>query len=302
MFDLKTYLDTKRSQINGAIKDILRHYTASSRIMEAVDYSLMASGKRLRPVLCLAAAEAVGAKTGKEIIHAACALEMIHTYSLIHDDLPAMDNDDLRRGKPTCHMAFDEATAILAGDALLTFAFQVLSENAASAIEQSGTHLLTGWLDVIQTIARSSGCQGMIEGQMLDISSEGTTLTLEELEHMHTLKTGALIEASIYTGAVLGKGNIKQIQALKIYSKNIGIAFQVVDDILDVEGDPVVMGKTSGGDRIRNKNTYPSLLGIEKSKEFAKLRIGDALQAINFFDNNSDPLRAVANYITGRNR
>ncbi len=302
MFDLKTYLDRKRNQINDALNDILQDYESSSRIMKAVEYSLMAGGKRLRPVLCIAAAEAVGEKINKQILQAACALEMIHTYSLIHDDLPAMDNDDLRRGKPTCHVAFDEATAILTGDALLTLAFQLLSKNEFSAIDNADVNLAKVWLEVIQIIAQASGHEGMIKGQMLDISSEGLSLSFEALEHMHALKTGALIEASIHAGSVLGNGNSKQIQSLKIYSKNIGIAFQVVDDILDVEGDPLVMGKTKGADINRSKNTYPSLLGIEKSKGLAKKLVSDALHAINFFDNKSDPLRAIANYIIERNR
>ncbi len=302
MFDLKTYLDRKRNQINDALNDVLQDYENSSRIMKAVEYSLMAGGKRLRPVLCIAAAEAVGEKISKQILQAACALEMIHTYSLIHDDLPAMDNDDLRRGKPTCHVAFDEATAILAGDALLTLAFQILSKNAFSSIDKADVNVAKMWLEVIQIIAKASGHEGMIKGQMLDISSEGLSLTFEALEQMHALKTGALIEASIHAGSVLGNGNSKQIQSLKAYSKNIGIAFQVVDDILDVEGDPLVMGKTKGADINRNKNTYPSLLGIEKSKELAKKLVFYALHAINLLDNQSEPLRAIANYIIERNR
>ena len=259
-------------------------------------YSLMAGGKRIRPVLCIAAAEAVGGKAD-EVLPAACAIEMIHTYSLIHDDLPAIDNDGFRRGKPTCHVAFDEATAILAGDALLTLAFQILS-----SIELKNEIYASKWLSVIRTISRAAGYQGMIEGQMRDIASEGIMLTLNELEEMHSLKTGAIIEASIYCGAIIGNGGIKQIKQLGIYAKNIGLAFQVTDDILNVEGDPKVMGKAVGTDKNRKKSTYPSIMGINKSREFAEKLAGNALQSLDGFDNRSDPLRAIASYIIERKK
>jgi len=225
---------------------------------------------------------------------AACALEMIHTYSLIHDDLPAMDNDDLRRGKPTCHVAFDEATAILAGDALLTLAFRILS-----SINENNS---SNQLKVIRKISFAAGYNGMIEGQMRDIASEGTLLSLKELEDMHSLKTGALIEASIFSGALLGCGTPKQIDQLEIYAKNIGLAFQVTDDILNIEGDPAVMGKAVGTDNARGKSTYPSIMGLNKSKEFARKLVRNSLQALDDFDNNSDSLRAIACYIIERKR
>jgi geranylgeranyl diphosphate synthase type II len=256
----------------------------------------MAQGKRIRPILCIAASQAVGGQT-EDVIGVACSLEMIHTYSLIHDDLPAMDNDDLRRGKPTCHIAFDEATAILTGDALLTLAFEILS-----SIEPNDINDALKWLRVIKIIAIAAGYKGMIKGQIKDIVSEGNPLGLEDLEQMHALKTGALIEASIITGAILGNGNFEQIEQLKIYAKNIGLAFQVIDDILNVEGDPVVMGKDVGTDQARKKSTYPSILGIEKSKEFAKNLVNNALQALDYFDNKSDPLRAIAHYIVDRKK
>lgn len=295
-FDLKTYFVSKRKQINDALVIILNSAENSSRILEAMKYSLMAEGKRIRPILCLAAAEAVGGKP-ENAIRAACAIEMIHTYSLIHDDLPAMDNDDLRRGQPTCHVAFDEATAILAGDGLLTLAFQILSKNDFTNEKQTSK-----WLGVLHHIASAAGYQGMIEGQMRDIVSEGIQLDIEDLEKIHALKTGALIWTSIYSGAVLGGGSPRQIEQLRIYAKNIGLAFQVADDILGVEGDPAVMGKGVGTDQARNKNTYPALLGIEESKAFARKLVNNALKALEHFDNKSDPLRTIAHYIIERKR
>lgn len=300
MFDLNSYLDSKRKRINKALNKILQDSSDSSRIMDAMNYSIMAGGKRLRPVLCIAAAESVDGNE-ENVLQAACALEMIHTYSLIHDDLPAMDNDDLRRGKPTCHIQFDEATAILAGDALLTLAFQMLS-SMGSPTESIDEKRVIKCLKVINMIAHAAGHQGMIGGQMMDIASEGKSLPIDKLKKMHYLKTGALIEASVCTGAILGGGGPKEIEHLKIYAKNIGLAFQVTDDILNVEGDPLVMGKAVGTDKRHKKATYPSLMGIEKSKSFARDLINNALQALDIFDNRSDPLRAVADYIIERKR
>ena len=296
MFNLNSYLVSKREQVNSAIDEIVQDAPNSSRIIDAMRYSLMAGGKRLRPALCMAAAEAVGGKA-EDALPAACALEMIHTYSLIHDDLPAMDNDDLRRGKPTCHVAFDEATAILAGDALLTLAFQILS-----SIEFTNKDRASKLLTIVNKISCAAGYQGMVEGQMRDIISESSRLTLDELEDIHSLKTGALIKASICSGAILGGGNIEEIEQLEIYAKNIGLAFQVTDDILNVEGDPALLGKAVGTDKIRKKSTYPSIMGIKKSKEFAKKLVNNALQALDSFDNKSDPLRAITSYIIERKR
>lgn len=293
-FDLNSYLSSKRKQINQALDSTFAN--TSSKIVKAMKYSLMAGGKRIRPVLCIAAAETVGGQS-QDVINAACALEMIHTYSLIHDDLPAMDNDDIRRGQPTCHVAFDEATAILAGDALLTLAFEVLSST-----EFVQDNHVRNWMNVIHTLSTAAGYKGMIEGQMQDMAGEGHLLCLEDLENMHALKTGALIEASVTIGSILGKGSPDQIQQLKTYSKNIGIAFQVTDDLLDVEGDPNVMGKDAGSDQARSKSTYPALLGIEQSKQFAKKLVNNALKALDYFDNKAHPLRAIAYYIVDRKR
>jgi geranylgeranyl diphosphate synthase type II len=296
MFDLNAYLTGHNKRINRALESLLETTDRADRILEAMTYSLMAGGKRIRPVLCLAATEAAGADP-EDAMPAACALEMIHTYSLIHDDLPAMDDDALRRGKPTCHTAFDEATAILTGDALLTLAFQTLSSIELPKAEQA-----TKWLDVIQLISVAAGYRGMIQGQMLDMASEGKQLTLAELKSMHRLKTGALIEASLSSGAVLGDLNSTRISMLESYAQNIGLAFQVTDDILNVEGDPEILGKAVGTDKLHNKATYPSLLGLEESKAFAGQLVANALQALESFDQKAEPLRAIAKYILERNK
>ena len=296
MFDLKLYLEQKCRMVNHALDNVFDSSFGSPRIVQAMRFSLLSGGKRIRPVLCLAAADAVG-KTGSSVMAAACALEMIHTYSLIHDDLPAMDDDTLRRGNPTCHVAFDEATAVLAGDALLTLAFQTLSTiHPSSEIESDKL------LDVIHFISKAAGYQGMVHGQMLDVDTEGSRLELNELQAMHRLKTGALIEASVYAGAVLGGGDADQSRCLSEYARCIGLAFQVADDILNVEGDPVIMGKAVGTDANRLKNTYPALMGLEGSRSFARNLIQDALKAIEYFDNKTEPLRAIARYIVERKR
>jgi len=296
MFDLDAYFSLHTKRINRALESILETPGRSDRILEAMKYSLMAGGKRIRSILCMAAAETADGDA-ENAMPAACALEMIHTYSLIHDDLPAMDNDVLRRGKPTCHMAFDEATAILAGDALLTLAFQTLSSIELSSADQAAT-----WLRVIELLSHAAGYCGMIQGQMIDIASEGSRLTLAELKSMHRLKTGALIEASLCSGAVLGGLNSNRIKMLENYARNIGLAFQVADDILNVEGDPEMMGKAVGTDKLRNKATYPSLLGLQESKKFAKDLVKNALQALESFDKKAEPLRAIANYIITRKK
>lgn len=296
MFDLTSYLARRQAQINTALENSLKADSRNAQLIQAMNYSLMAGGKRLRPILCLAATEAVDGDP-EHSVTAACALEMIHTYSLMHDDLPAMDDDDLRRGKPTCHVAFDEATGILAGDALLTMAFHILANGFLN--ERTGR---MEDLEVIRTIAEAAGYHGMIEGQMRDMLSEGTQLTIGELKALHALKTGALIEASTRVGAILGNGSTAQIDQLKDYAGHIGLAFQVRDDILDVEGDPNVMGKSVGTDHDRQKNTFPALLGLTESKRFAEELVKDALQSLNEFDNKADPLRAIARYIIERKK
>ncbi len=312
MIDLKRYIDTRAEIINTALsRDVFRHsgtMAHPARLREAMAYSLMAGGKRIRPILCIAAAEAVDetgtigkpgdtAKRSKQLLTVACSLEVLHTYSLIHDDLPAMDDDELRRGKPTCHIAFDEATAILAGDGLLTLAFELLS--GIDPEEDGDAETL---LQIIQMFSRAAGYQGMVEGQMRDILSENAQLSPSALKAMHTLKTGALIQAAVRAGAIIGNANGRQIKQLTAYSEYVGLAFQVADDILNVEGDARVMGKAIGTDRHREKNTYPSLLGLEASKKLARDLVNDALKVLTDFDSRSDPLRAIASYIIERRK
>lgn len=297
-FYLPDYLSDRLEIVNTELNDLLRtsgHDGHDRRIVEAMRYALIGNGKRLRPTLCIAAAEAAGGNY-MDVLPAACALEMIHTYSLIHDDLPAMDDDRLRRGKPTCHLAFDEATAILAGDALLTMAFEIL------ATPDDHPSNLQVRLKVIRIIARAAGYCGMIEGQMRDIRFEGKPLYTDELKSLYDLKTGALIKAAVETGAQLTGCESKKIAALNEYADNIGLAFQVADDILNVEGDPVRMGKAVGTDASRNKNTYPALLGLEASKTYASELVDSALASLASFDHRADPLREIAKYIIDRKR
>ena len=306
MFELKPYIETWASRVNKALTSVLgTEHDTGSRIEEAMAYSLMAGGKRVRPILCIASAQAVDhtdrlcAHDNPEspILLAACALEALHTYSLIHDDLPAMDDDDMRRGRPTCHIAYDEATAILAGDGLLTLTFELLSSVNADHLTDPGAIL-----GIIRRVSQAAGCHGMIGGQMQDVLSEDKQLPLSELEHNHRLKTGAIIEAAVYTGATLGGADPGQERQLNRYARSVGLAFQVTDDILNVEGDAEKMGKAVGTDADRRKNTYPALLGMVASKAHAAALVNNALQALEGFDSRSDPLRAIASYIIERNR
>ncbi|MDJ0784274.1 MAG: polyprenyl synthetase family protein [Desulfosarcinaceae bacterium] len=290
--DLKTYLKAKAELVNQALAGYLPE--AQPKIVIAMRYSLMAGGKRIRPVLCISTAEALGVD-GRITLPAALALEMIHTYSLIHDDLPALDNDQLRRGQPTCHSRFDEPTAILAGDALLTLAFQVLAEAGSDGDAEV-------WLQVIASIAAAAGFKGMVEGQMRDLSAEGARLDLAALQAMHTLKTGKLLQAAVTCGALIAGAREDQLAAIKAYGHHIGLAFQVADDLLNVTGDPQIMGKAVGTDADREKNTYPALLGLVESRRYANRLVAKALQAIDAFDTKADPLRAIAQYIVDRNR
>jgi len=296
-FNLPAYLVEKRKAIDEALAGyLLKLLPGDTRLKAAMVYALMAGGKRLRPILCIAAAEGVG-RDMDAVMAGACAVEMIHTYSLIHDDLPAMDDDFLRRGKPTCHVAFDEATAILAGDALLTLAFELLGTEA----------VFRSWgaekaLKAIQILSRAAGPSGMIQGQMEDVAAEGGCLDLDALRNLHRLKTGALIQGSAEMGTVLGDGTLRQVEDIRRYAAHLGMAFQVTDDILNVEGDPRVMGKAAGTDRLKQKCTFPSLMGLEGSRTFARQCIDSALRALEDFDNRADPLRALARYVLERRR
>jgi geranylgeranyl diphosphate synthase type II len=297
-FDLNAYLTGCRERVEQALAACFRNRGPGiSRTGRAMRYSLMAGGKRLRPVLCLAGCEAAGGDPG-DAMPAACALEMIHTYSLIHDDLPAMDDDDLRRGRATCHKAFDEATAILAGDALLTLAFDTLSDIDPESPASEAFKRLA----IIRRLAVASGIEGMVEGQMRDIASEGEVLDLEGLTALHRMKTGALIEASVWCGGASADGDSALLNRLSAYGRHIGLAFQVIDDMLNVAGDPKKLGKAVGTDALRRKNTYPSLIGMEASRKLAMEQVEAALGTVADLDHRSDPLRAIARYVIERDR
>ena len=255
-------------------------------LYESMRYSLSAGGKRIRPILSIASCEAVGGMT-EDVIPAAIAIEMIHTYSLIHDDLPAMDNDDLRRGKPTNHKVFGEATAILAGDGLLTLAFSILSGVSNS-------------MKILHEIALAAGPEGMVGGQQLDIENEGKNIDVKALEELHRRKTGALILAAVRSGGIAGGAAETQLSALTDYGMKIGLAFQIADDILDLEGDVEYIGKSPGKDVKQNKNTYPALLGLAESKIVARNLVDEALEALESFDEKAVPLRMIAEYIIDR--
>ena len=294
-FNLHLYLDKAAGRINRALNELLPDSGPSARVIDAMRYSLTAGGKRLRPVLCMAAAEAVGGRS-ETAVPTACAIEMIHTYSLIHDDLPAMDNDQLRRGRPTSHIAFDEATAILAGDALLTSAFEILAADGANSADP-----VCAFANM-REIAAAAGYKGMIAGQMIDMQAEGKRLTPVELQNLHALKTGAMIRVSLRCGARLGNATDQQMDKLSSYGEALGLAFQITDDILNVVGDPVQMGKAAGTDLKREKNAYPALLGLEKSKLMAKEMIDNALEELKIFKERGEPLSAIAHYVNSRRR
>ena len=295
MSDLITYLADEKTRIDAALIGHIENLCPSGKLREPLLYAVTAGGKRLRPVLCRAAALAVGGDADAAM-PAACAIEMIHTYSLIHDDLPALDDDLLRRGKPTCHVQFDEATAILSGDALLNMAFELLGETGLQVPPPERER----WMRVIQIVGRASGCRGMIEGQTRDLAFEGHRLERSELKALHELKTGALIGAAVQCGAVLSAGTTEQIESLIQYAASIGLAFQVADDILNIAGDPEIMGKAVGTDQARAKNTYPTLIGLKASRQYARELIKDALRAVSMFDSKAEPLRTIAAYIVER--
>ena len=296
--DLKNYLEEKRAIVNEALKEIFPPSTAPSRdIVKAMNYSLFAGGKRLRPILCMAGAEAVGGN-GRSVLPVACALELIHTYSLIHDDLPVMDDDDMRRGKPTSHKVFGEALAVLAGDGLLTEAFRIMTLTDTHQGQVNAQSLLR----VVALIAEAAGYQGMVGGQVVDIQSEGKDVDLPLVEFIHIHKTGALITASVSSGAILGGGEETQISAIKEYGQKIGLAFQISDDILDIEGDSAEMGKSIGGDVEKKKITFPSVIGIDRSKTIQQEMVDQALEALKPFDHRAEPLRQIAAYIIERKK
>jgi geranylgeranyl diphosphate synthase, type II len=294
-FPLNEYLNGRKSLVDQALQAFLPGEGKDPAIIfEAVRYSIFAGGKRLRPILCLAAADAAGGKTDS-VLPTACALEMIHTYSLIHDDLPAMDNDDYRRGKPTSHKVFGEGIAILAGDALLTEAFRLLGDR-----EQMPGVPPERALKIVCEIAEAAGFFGMVGGQVMDLLAEGEKADLQNLLAIHRHKTGALILVSLRAGAILAGAGETALAALSDYGARIGLAFQITDDILNVEGDPSLLGKGTGSDAARGKVTFPALIGIEASRVRAEELIRKALVSLESFDDRAAPLRAIARHILER--
>ena len=294
--DLKVYMKEQCARVDAALDRFLpRETVLPHSLHKAMRYSVFAGGKRVRPILMLAACQAVGGDT-ERAVPAACAMEMIHTYSLIHDDLPAMDDDDFRRGNPTSHKVFGEAIAILAGDALLTEAFKLTSDSRfTGGCEPSGL------LAVIHEIATCAGSHGMVGGQVIDMESEGQRdIDLATVQYIHTHKTGALIKASVVAGAILGGAAGQQLAAITRYGEAAGLAFQIADDILDIEGTTEEIGKDAGSDEARGKATYPAVMGVSAAKVEAQAMMDEALRALEVFGAEADALREIARYIVQR--
>lgn len=294
-FDLKSFLAERKQLVDKSLEEYFPPLVGLERkVVEAARYSLFAGGKRVRPILCMQAAEVVGGSYDM-VMPVACAMEMIHTYSLIHDDLPAMDNDDFRRGVPTNHKVFGEAIAILAGDALLTEAFGLIAD-----MQDDGRIPAEKILQAIKIVTKASGYRGMIGGQVIDIECENREVDIATVEYMHVHKTGAILSACLELGALLGGGSQADLISLTRYGQHFGLAFQITDDLLDVEGNANLMGKTPGSDIAKDKKTYPALLGISKSRESARMHVDEALQAISLYDEAAEPLRAIAQYLLVR--
>lgn len=295
--NIKAYLSEKKAIVERALEVYFPESEGpASDVINAMKYSLFAGGKRLRPILCMAGAEAVGGEA-RNALPVACALELIHTYSLIHDDLPLMDDDDIRRGKPTNHKVFGEAIALLAGDGLLTEAFRLMSRTELN--ERISPHII---LEVIGLIAGAAGYRGMVGGQVADIQSEGKGVDFSIVEFIHRHKTGALISASVSSGAQLGGGTEMEVETITSYGGKVGLAFQISDDILDIEGDSETMGKGVGGDDRKGKVTYPAVVGLDKSKEIRAGLVESAIEVLGAFDQKADPLRQIARYIIERRK
>ena len=294
VMDLNNYLKEKRKLVDSFLKIYIsakkKQKDCPKNLAEAMGYALTAGGKRVRPILAIASYEAAGGKS-ESILPVASSIELIHTYSLVHDDLPAMDDDDFRRNKPTTHKAFGEAEAILAGDALLTDAFNIISHAAAKP---------TLLLKVINELSYGSGPEGMVGGQSMDILLEGKKADKKQLLYIHTHKTGALIRASIRIGAIMANASSAKLKALTEYGEKIGLAFQVTDDILDVTGTMEEMGKPTGSDDAKGKNTYPSIFGLEESQKRAEKLVNDSLKALKGFGEKAAPLEEIAKYILSR--
>jgi geranylgeranyl diphosphate synthase, type II len=292
--DLKAYLDARRVTVDDALDRVLPPETAEPVIIHrAMRYSVLAPGKRLRPILVIAGAEAVAGRADT-VLDTACALELIHAYSLIHDDLPAMDDDDYRRGRLTSHKVFGEAMAILAGDALLTLAFRLVATNAARVVPAA----LVG--SVVAEIADAAGTDGMVGGQVVDIESEGKSISPDMLDYIHLHKTAALIRAALRVGALLAGGHAEHVEAISRAGLALGLAFQIVDDILDVEGSLAELGKSAGSDERKRKATYPSLHGLPASKQRARELIEETKQLLSPLGPPADPIRTLADFVFER--
>ena len=291
------FKDELKSRVNN-VEILLNEYMPKEEgyqktIFEAMNYSLSAGGKRLRPILTLEACKLVGGNE-KDAIPFAAAIEMIHTYSLIHDDLPALDNDDLRRGRKTNHKVYGEAMAILAGDGLLNYAYEIMLKESIRKDDSNK------YLKAINEIAKASGIYGMIGGQVVDIESEGKSISMDKLDFIHMNKTAAIIIGCMRAGAIIGGASEIQLENITKYAKNIGLSFQIVDDILDVVGDEAKLGKKVGSDIDNEKSTSPSLIGLDKSKEIAKNLIEEAKLSISNIDKDSEFLNSLADYIVDR--
>jgi geranylgeranyl diphosphate synthase type II len=292
-FDFAAYLEDARRRVEQALDGSLAPEQPAS-LCEAMRYSLLAGGKRLRPILCLAACELAGGSS-VQAMPTAVALEMIHTMSLIHDDLPAMDNDDLRRGRPTNHKVYGEAKAILAGDALLTRAFEMVALRSPGVPPER-------LLSVVGELSLASGAPGLVGGQVVDLESEGKDVDLDTLEYIHLHKTGALLCACVICGALIAGAPPSLLEALRTYARGIGLAFQIIDDILDVTATSALLGKTAGKDLAADKTTYPKLLGLEESRARAEALVAEAKAALAPYSEGARPLLALADYITSRDR
>jgi geranylgeranyl diphosphate synthase type II len=292
---IKHYLDERKTLVDKALQKFMPNPSGlASDVIKAMNYSLFAGGKRIRPILCIAGAEAVGG-SADSVVPVACAIELIHTYSLIHDDLPVMDNDDFRRGKPTNHTVFGEAVALLAGDGLLTLAFNLMAGyGAEKEVEKKAL------LRVIDLIASAAGYRGMVGGQVVDIIYEGKEPDATVVEYIHRHKTAALISVSVTAGTILAGGNEDEEKAMNSYGQQIGLAFQIADDILNIEGDRKAMGKGTGSDKEKGKITYPSVFGTAESKTIQKELIENAIESLKKFDTRAEPLRDLARYIINR--
>jgi geranylgeranyl diphosphate synthase type II len=293
--NIKSYLAKKKAIVDTTLNKLVppaKMFPTS--VHEAMRYSLFAGGKRVRPILAIAAAEALGAKTS-DLLPLAGSLEFIHTYSLIHDDLPAMDDDDCRRGRPTCHKVYGEAIAILAGDGLLNMAFEVLSDPRRTKAVPANR-----LLSIIKEIGTASGVHGMVGGQVVDMESEGKDIDFPTLEYIHTHKTGALIRASVRVGALYAKASEKRLKVLTRYGESVGLAFQIADDILDITGKQAEIGKAVGSDLKKGKKTFPGFYGLEGSRLRANEVANKAIQSLRDFDHKADPLRELAKYIVNR--